>query len=85
MFINEIEGKKLKKPLEVKVSINYIAEAEDYEFYGDGETEEEAVYDLKKAIEGMYRFLKAEAPEDVKWGYSEEAKKQRNKILDLFE
>ena len=78
IFITEINGKRLKKPLEVKVSISYIAEVEDPEFFGDGETEEEAVEDLKSAIEGMYRFFKEHEDE---FG----AEEQKKQILGLFE
>ena len=77
MFITEINGKKLKKPLEVKVSISYIAEVEDPEFYGDGCTEEKAIEDLKLAIEGMYRFFKEHKDEF-------DNEEQKKKVLGLF-
>lgn len=78
MFITEINSKRLKKPLEVKVSKTYLAEVEDPEFYGDGDTEEEAIYDLKMAIEGVYRFFKEHEDE-----FDDE--EQKKKILGLFE
>jgi len=54
MFINEIFDKKLKKPLEVKVSKTYIAENEDLELYGEGDTESEAIEDFKVAVMDIY-------------------------------
>ena len=57
MFINEIQGKKLKKPLEVKISKQYIAENEELEIFGQGDTEEEAVEDLKSVLIDIYEDL----------------------------
>ena len=57
MFINEIGDKRLRKPLEVAISKTYIAENEDLELYGEGNTEEEAVADLKEAFLDIYEDL----------------------------
>ena len=57
MFINEIPGKKLSKLLEVKISKQYIAENEELEIYGEGDTEEEAVEDLKEVFMDIYEDL----------------------------
>jgi len=57
MLINEIFGKKLKKPLEVKISKQYIAENEELEIFGQGDTEEEAVEDLKSVLIDIYEDL----------------------------
>ena len=57
MLINEIGDKKLKKPLEVTISKTYIAENEDLELFGEGNTEEEAVADIKEAFLDIYEDL----------------------------
>ena len=57
MLIDEIGDKKLKKPLEVTISKTYIAENEDLELFGEGNTEEEAVADLKEAFLDIYEDL----------------------------
>ena len=57
MLINEIGDKPLKKPLEVTISKTYIAENEDLELFGEGNTEEEAVADLKEAFLDIYEDL----------------------------
>jgi len=57
MLINEIQGKKLSKPLEVKISKQYIAENEELEIFGQGDTEEEAVEDLKSTLLDIYEDL----------------------------
>jgi DNA phosphorothioation-dependent restriction protein DptG len=80
MFITEINGKKLKRPLEVTISKTYIAEIEDPEFYGDGCTEEEATKDLKETIIEIYEHVKKDPSRYTKFG-----KKWKDKVLDLFE
>ena len=57
MLINEINGKKLKKPFEVKISKQYIAENEELEIFGQGDTEEEAVEDIKLILWDIYEDL----------------------------
>ena len=57
MFIDEIQGKKLKKPFEVKISKQYIAENKELEIFGQGDTEEEAVEDLKLILLDIYEDL----------------------------
>ena len=57
MLINEIGDKKLKKPLEVKISKQYIAENEELEIFGQGDTEEEAVEDLKEVFMDIHEDL----------------------------
>ena len=57
MFINEIQGKKLKKSLEVTISKQYIAENEELELFGQGDTEEEAVEDIKSVLTDIYEDL----------------------------
>lgn len=78
MFITEINGKKLKKPLKIEVKKYYIAEIEDYDFYGEGDTEEIAVEDLKEAILDIYEYFK-KSENDIN------DTEQKKKILDLFE
>ena len=57
MFIDKIPGKKLKKPLEVTISTQYIAENEELEIFGQGDTEEEAVEDIKLVLLDIYEDL----------------------------
>ena len=57
MLINEIGDKKLKKPLEVTISKTYIAENEDLELFGEGNTEESAIEDIKEAFLDIYEDL----------------------------
>ena len=57
MFISEIGDKRLKKPLEITISKTYIAENEDLALYGEGNTEEEAVADIKEAFLDIYEDL----------------------------
>ena len=57
MFINEIQGKPLKKPLEVTITKQYIAENEELEIFGQGDTEEEAIEDLKEIFMDIYEDL----------------------------
>ena len=57
MLINKIDDKPLKKPLEITISKTYIAENEDLELFGEGDTEEEAVADLKEAFLDIYETL----------------------------
>jgi len=57
MFINEINDKKLKKPLEVTICKQFIAENEELSMFGQGDTEEEAVEDLKSALLDIYEDL----------------------------
>jgi len=79
MFINEIPGKKLKKPLEVKISTQYIAENEELELFGQGDTEEEAVEDLKEVFLDMYEnFLKDEP-------YTDSGDEYRKRFLSYFD
>lgn len=75
MLINRINGKKLKKILEIKFKQYYIAEIEDPEFYGEGETKEEALEDLKEHILDVYQSFKDD----------EKNVDYKKKILDLFE
>ena len=57
MLISEIKGKLLRKPLEITISKTYIAENEDLKLFGEGNTEEEAVADLKEAFLDIYEDL----------------------------
>ena len=57
MLIHEIGDKPLKKPLEVTISKTYIAENEDLELFGEGNTEESAIADLKEAFLDIYETL----------------------------
>jgi len=57
MKINEIGDKKLKKPLEITVCKQYIAECDELELFGEGNSEEEAVADLKEAFLDIYEDL----------------------------
>ena len=57
MLIDKIGGKPLRKPLEVTISKTYLAENEDLELFGEGNTEEEAVADLKEAFLDIYEDL----------------------------
>ena len=78
MFINEIQGKKLKKPLEVTITKQYIAENDDLELFGEGNTEEEAVADLKEALLDIYEDLLTVDK------YTDSGKEYKDKILAYF-
>jgi len=78
MFINEIGDKKLKKPLEVKISKQYIAENEELELFGQGDTEEEAVEDIKSVLTDIYEDLLTDDGFDNSDGYAK-------KFLAYFE
>jgi len=79
MFINEIQGKKLKKPLEVTITKQYIAENDDLELFGEGNTEEEAVADLKEAFSDIYEDLLTVDK------YTDSGKEYRDKFLAYVE
>jgi len=79
MFINEIPGKKLKKPLEVTISNQYIAENEELELFGQGDTEEEAVEDLKEVFLDMYENFLIDEP------YTDSGDEYRKRFLAYFE
>ena len=57
MFISEIGDRYLKKSLEITISKTYIAENEDLGLYGEGNTEESAIADLKEAFLDIYEDL----------------------------
>lgn len=57
MLINEIGDKKLKKPLEVEICKLFVATNDDLKLFGEGNTEEEAVADLKEAFLDIYEDL----------------------------
>ena len=78
MFINEIQGKPLKKPLEITICKQYIAENDDLELFGEGNTEEEAVADLKEALLDIYEDLLTVDK------YTDSGKEYRDKILAYF-
>jgi len=78
MFINEIGDKKLKKPLEVTITKQYIAENEELEIFGQGDTEEEAVEDLKSTLLDIYEDLLTDDGPDNSYGY-------KKKFLAYFE
>ena len=78
MFINEIGGKPLKKPLEVTITKQYIAENDDLELFGEGNTEEEAVEDLKEALLDIYEDLLTVDK------YTDSGKEYRDKFLAYF-
>ena len=73
MLINEIKGKLLKKPLEVTVSKEYIAECEDLDLYGEGYTEEATIEDLKETFLEMHEGWTSDEFE----GCEEQEKKYR--------
>ena len=75
MLINEIGDKPLKKPLEVTISKTYIAENEDLELFGEGNTEEEAVKDLKLAFLDIYEDL------TLNGGYTDSGEEYRKNFL----
>ena len=79
MFINEIPGKKLKKPLEVTISKQYIAENEELELFGQGDTEEEAVEDFKEAFMDLYENFLIDEP------YTNSGDEYRKRFLAYFE
>jgi len=54
MLIDKINDKQLKKPLDVTVTKEYVAVCEDLELYGEGDTEEAAIEDLKEIFFDMY-------------------------------
>ena len=78
MFINEIDGRKLKKPLEVEISKSYIAENDELELFGQGDTEEEAVADLKEALLDIYEDLL------ITDKYTDSGKEYKDKLLSYF-
>ena len=78
MLINAIGDKKLKKPLEVTISKTYIAENEDLELYGEGNTEESAIEDLKEVLLDIRDDLLSDEGFDNKDEYA-------RKILDYFD
>ena len=78
MFINEIQGKSLKKPLEVTICTQYIAGNEELEIFGQGDTEEEAVADLKEAFLDIYEDLLTVDK------YTDSGKEYKDKILAYF-
>ena len=78
MLIHEIKGKKLKKPLEVIISKTYLAENEDLALFGEGNTEEEAIEDLKEVLLDIRDDLLSDEGFDNKDEYA-------RKILDYFE
>jgi len=78
MYINEIKGKPLAKPLEITVSKQYIAECKDLEIYGEGDTEAEAIKDFKEALLDIRDDLLSDEGFDNKDEYA-------RKILDYFE
>jgi predicted RNase H-like HicB family nuclease len=75
MFITEIKGKKLKKPLEVKVNKYYLAEIDNPSFYGEGDTEEEAIEYFKELMNDVYEDFKDD----------NNAIDNFKQIIDLFE
>jgi len=78
MFISEIQGKPLKKPLEVTITKQYIAGNEELEIFGQGDTEEEAVTDLKEALLDIYEDLLTVDK------YTDSGKEYKDKILAYF-
>ena len=78
MLIEKIKGLKLKKPFEVKISKQYIAENEELEIFGQGDTEEEAVEDLKLILLDIYEDLLTDEGFDNRDEYAK-------KILVYFE
>ena len=78
MFINEIQGKPLKKPLEVTICTQYIAENDDLELFGEGNTEEKAVADLKEALLDIYEDLLTVDK------YTDSGKEYKDKFLAYF-
>ena len=79
MLINEIKGKPLKKPLEVTISKQYVAENEELELFGQGDTEEEAVEDLKEVFLDMYENFLIDEP------YTNSGDEYRKRFLAYFE
>ena len=78
MFISEIQGKPLTKPLEVTITKQYIAENDDLELFGEGDTEEEAVEDLKETFLDIYEDLLTVDK------YTDSGKEYKDKILAYF-
>ena len=79
MFINEIGDKKLKKPIEITITKQYIAENDDLELFGEGNTEEEAVEDLKEAFLDIYEDLLTVDK------YTDSGKEYRERFLAYFD
>jgi len=79
MLINEIEGKKLKKPFEVKIEKLYIVENEDLEIYGEGDTEEKALEDFKYACLDLYENFLIDEP------YTDSGDEYRKRFLAYFQ
>jgi len=80
MLINELFDKKLKKPFEVKIEKLYIAENEDLEIYGEGDTEEKALEELKQAFIDIYEDLLTDEE-----AYTDNGKEYRDKFLSYFD
>jgi len=79
MLINEIEGKKLKKPIKVKISKYYIAESDDLNLYAEGITEEEAINDLKMTVLDILQDIKNDDE------YTKGGKEWKDKFLAYFQ
>ena len=78
MFINEVGDKPLKKPLEIEICKSFVATNDDLELFGEGNTEEEAVADLKEAFLDIYEDLLTVDK------YTDSGKEYRDKILAYF-
>ena len=57
MLINEVGGKRLLKPLEIEIQKSFIATNDDLVLFGEGNTEAEAIEDLKEAFLDIYEDL----------------------------
>jgi len=73
-LIYEINNKKLKKPIKVKITKYYTIENEDLNCYEEGNTEREAIDKFKNAVLDMYEDVKNE---DLQG-------KQYKKYLEIF-
>ena len=74
-LIYEINNKKLKKPIKVKITKYYTIENEDLNCYEEGATEREAIENFKNAVLDMYEDVKNEGFKGEKY----------KKYLEIFE
>jgi len=66
-LIYEINNKKLKKPIKVKITKYYTIENEDLNCYEEGATEREAIDKFKNAVLDLYEDMEGK---DIPYKYA---------------
>lgn len=74
-LIYEINNRKLKKPIKVKITKHYTIENKDLNCYEEGNTEREAINNFVSSIFDMYEDIKNEGLKGKKY----------KKYLEIFE